>query len=74
MGKSRRKEYCPSHRLSKRYQVIVSDFFESEYLYGTWWRRGHSTKTKGRQSLSQLARTIERRTWKKDIQKLLDND
>lgn len=69
MSKTNRRDYRPKNKPSKRYtKCFDRDGFKAHYYEaGSCGAYGHTTRHADNQTLSQLARTKEKRQWKKQI-------
>ena len=75
MSKSRRKSYISANKPSKRYTKCFDRLEFKIHLYeaGYCGARGHKTRSADNQTLSQLARSKEKRIWKAEIKNELFN-
>ena len=69
MSKTLNKEWRGQNHMSKRYTIQV-DILESDYSAGGSGR-GHKTRHRDNQSLSQQIRSKEKRAWKNEVRNAL---
>lgn len=68
MAHTFRRDYTPSNRMSKRYQIVSGDVYEEDMDY--WVSRGHKTNKRARQTVGKQARAYDKRQFKRELSML----